>query len=660
MPSWLKAFTHNSFSSHSSRANLSAASSSRSASESPVAHGGSASDRHVFAGGAGRRLIRQRKLRHATDDELGLKFGDFDGQSKSKSLPVSPDSGSRFPRNAGHWSKSALPQPLPLPKQYGESLPAKGEGEAPTSAFKSNPSCDSVRKAVNPTRRASTPTYRRRGFHQDPNAKDGQDGFRLNVPPRSAPTSGFNSPVLSPKRFSTVDLFNPAFQLSSPPLDRVAGHPTQLSPTRSMDHSPPSNSARNHTGVAAHSHHKSLPESPVAWPDSNNINVHPLPLPPGVSRQSQSCPVRQNLERSDTPPLKGLWQKGKCIGRGTYGTVYVATNRETGALCAMKEVLVAPDDSKAIECVKQLEQEIEVLRQLKHPNIVQYYGSEIFDDRFCIYLEYVHPGSLNKYLKEYGGAMTESIVRNFTRHIVSGLAYLHSTKTIHRDIKGANLLVDASGIVKLADFGLAKHLCEHTMDLSLKGSPYWMAPEVLQAVLRKDANPELALAVDIWSLGCTVIEMFTGQPPWSELNGVQAMFSVLHKSPPIPETLSSEGKNFLQCCFQRKPADRPSALKLLDHPFLRNSHYQHVAGSSADFSGIKHDNTPQSPQDLIKQQPDLTTSSPRTPVRHIKLSRSSESGLLPNHETSDVSAAPRHSPHSTLEVFPCIFSPEFN
>lgn len=197
---------------------------------------------------------------------------------------------------------------------------------------------------MNPTRRASTPTYRRRGFHQDPNDKDGQDGFRLNVPARSAPTSGFNSPDLSPKRFSTVDLFNPTFQPSSPgvaPLDRVVCHPTQLSPTRSMDHCPctssalqnPCNNARNHTGVVAHSHHRSLPESPVAWPDSNNLNVHPLPLPPGVARQSQLCSIRQNSDKSDTPPLKGLWQKGKCIGRGTYGTVYVATNRYVINFC---------------------------------------------------------------------------------------------------------------------------------------------------------------------------------------------------------------------------------------------------------------------------------------------------------------------------------------
>ncbi|CAH9100420.1 unnamed protein product [Cuscuta epithymum] len=604
MPSFWKAFSHTSSHSHSARTNSSPASSSSPAYESP--RGGS--DRHLFGGGGGQRLTRQPRLRHATEDELGLRLGLIDGQSKSKSLPVSPESNSRLRRHAGHWSESALPQPLPLPKQNseGESLLTKGQGHTSSSAATSNPSRDGNGKAVNSTRRATTQTYRRRGFYDDHTNtnKDRLDSFRLEVPARSAPGSGFTSPVLSPKKFSTVDIFNPAFLHSKSHLE-------------------------------------------------NNLNVHPLPLPPGVLRLSpscpthnnteksaQSCPTHNNAEKSDTPlPTKGLWQKRKLLGRGTYGTVYVASNCETGALCAMKEVEYALDDPKALECIQQLEQEIQVLRQLKHPNIVQYYGSEIVDDRFCIYLEYINPGSLNKYLRDYGGALPESVVRNFTRHIVSGMAYLHSTKTIHRDIKGANLLVDASGVVKLADFGLAKHLSGKNIDLSLKGSPHWMAPEVMQAVLRKDDNPYLALAVDIWSLGCTVIEMFTGQPPWSDLSWVQAMFSVLNKSPPIPETLSSEGKHFIGCCLQRNPADRPSAAMLLDHPFL------HLSPASP----FQHDTQ----QDLMKhQQLDQLNATPS--IMHLKLLRSSHGDIAgthpPNSEANGaVGGSRHHSPRSTLE-----------
>ncbi|KAL8467058.1 hypothetical protein ACS0TY_035951 [Phlomoides rotata] len=149
-------------------------------------------------------------------------------------------------------------------------------------------------------------------------------------------------------------------------------------------------------------------------------NVHPLPHPPGHH-------------------LKPNGREDELLD-----AVHMAS--ETGATCAVKEVEMIPDDPKSAECIKQLEREIKFLKDLKHPNIVQYYGCEI----------YVHPGSVNKYIHEHCGAMTESIIRNFTRHILSGLAYLHNTKTIHRDIKGANLLVNASGVVKLADFGLAK------------------------------------------------------------------------------------------------------------------------------------------------------------------------------------------------------------
>lgn len=637
-------------------------------------------------GGGGRRLTRLRKLRHVGDDEIDLQpnFG-------SQSMPVSPDSyknsgssgsqSSRYQQRC-YWSKSAEPQPLPLPEfnsvpkrsTSNTNFPTRVQGDASNPAAIRDPSHQTPVEMANPVhRRSSTPTYRRRRFSQDQNSEGVEENFRLNVPARSAPGSGFTSPNLSPKRYSTVDLFHPTFHQASSPSDassdRRAGYSIQLSTariTQSADHSPlssptrrnPVNRTWNHQNGVVHSHHKSLPESPVDWPEGNN--VHPLPLPPGVSQQPQLATNHNNVDKPDIPSVKGQWQKGKLLGRGTYGSVYEATNRETGALCAMKEVDLNPDDPRSAECIKQLEQEIRVLRQLKHPNIVQYYGSEIMEDSFCIYLEYVHPGSINKYVRDHGGAMTESIVRNFTRHIVSGLSYLHSTKTIHRDIKGANLLVDASGIVKLADFGLAKHLSGHATELSLKGSPHWMAPEVMQAMLRKDANPELACAIDIWSLGCTVIEMFTGEPPWSGLDGVRAMFSALNKSPPVPETLSSEGKDFLRWCFQRKPADRPTALMLLEHSFLSNTnsreHSATVSGCSEDFSRMKL----HSPKEPTNHTMELNLLSPGISSRQTKSPYNCETSHRSHSVTCDYGAASHHSPRSTLEILPCISSPELN
>ncbi|KAI4316747.1 hypothetical protein L6164_024695 [Bauhinia variegata] len=405
----------------------------------------------------------------------------------------------------------------------------------------------------------------------------------LPVSAKSAPSSVLSSPVNSPRRSSNIDFFDPSIMVPPEFQDNHVGHSLKVSLAKaphSPDHTP-LRSLGSHSPYVnpkireSPQHHKFFSR---VWPENNHVDAHPLPLPPGATlpvpsfsqQQYQSSATHHSGEYSLTN--KGKWQKGQLIGRGTFGSVYHATNLETGASCAMKEVDIIPDDPKSAECIKQLEQEVKILRQLNHPNIVQYYGSDIVGDHLYIYMEYVHPGSINKFVREHFGAMTESVVRNFTRHILSGLAYLHSTSTIHRDIKGANLLVDSSGIVKLADFGMAKILTVQSYDLSLKGSPYWMAPELMMATIKKDTNPSLAFAVDIWSLGCTIIEMLTGRPPWSEFEGPQAMFKVLHKTPPIPETLSSEGKDFLQQCFLRNPAERPSAAKLLDHAFVRNLH----------------------------------------------------------------------------------------
>jgi len=317
------------------------------------------------------------------------------------------------------------------------------------------------------------------------------------------------------------------------------------------------------------------------WSDSINqlpliqtcsqITYYPLPV-----FQKQTNFIHRSVPEVETSLVAGQWQRRKVIGSGTYGCVYEATNRRTGALCAMKEVSIFPDDAKSMESLMQLGEEIKLLSKFKHENIVQYYGSETTEDGFYIYLEYVHPGSVNKYISQYCGAMTESVVRNFTRHILKGLAFLHSQNIIHRDIKGTNLLVDVNGIVKLADFGIAMHL---------KRSPYWMAPEVVQATLVKDVS--YGLAVDIWSVGCTIIEVFTGKPPWSGLEEPAAMFKVLNKDPPIPDNLSSDGKDFLRVCFKRNPAERPTASQLLEHPFIQSSSHFTQNASTHSLAEIK-------------------------------------------------------------------------
>ncbi|CAN6721939.1 unnamed protein product [Malus baccata var. baccata] len=578
-----------------------------------------------------RRLTRQRKLRHLNSQDLGSTVPEKSYSSPTS--PEYSTQKSRSPGRGSksiHWSSApAAPQPLPLPESHVTRKPefakdgyfgcrkVKGHttsGSAAPSSYSSQVATTSGGSAAP----ASAYSNNRRGaLSQDANSGGGFfNNFGLNILSRKALANGVSSHPFSPQRSKTVDSFpilvaptspvncssnchrgtphecetcntsrsaptSPAVtprrstptgdfftSFGAPHEQNQDAFPPKLSPNRpahSPSHSPTSRSPRFNQKI---SNGNAFPLHSLERAESiSQVSAHPLPLPP----PPQQSVMQYNAEALSTSSIKGQWQKGKLIGRGTFGSVYLATNRETGALCAMKEVDLIPDDPKAAECIRQLEQEIKVLRTLKHPNIVQYYGSEMTDDHFYIYLEYVHPGSINKYVQDHIGVMTESVVRNFTRHILSGLAFLHNTKTVHRDIKGANLLVDASGVVKLADFGMAKLLNGQSYNLSLKGSPYWMAPEVIRAAMQNNADPDLALAVDIWSLGCTVIEMFNGKPPWSDFTGPQAMFKVLNTIPDIPETLSAEGKDFLQWCFRRNPMERLSASDLLEHPFVRCS-----------------------------------------------------------------------------------------
>ncbi|KAL8543608.1 hypothetical protein ACS0TY_004251 [Phlomoides rotata] len=351
----------------------------------------------------------------------------------------------------------------------------------------------------------------------------------------------------------------------------------ECSPLPSPRMTSPGPSSRIHSGTVTPRSGGPSAELSTAWPEDGRQQSHRLPLPPVTipspppftsSYSAVTSPrIPRSPGRTDNPPSLGSrWKKGRLLGRGTFGHVYLGFNSESGEMCAMKEVTLFSDDTKSRECAQQLGQEIALLSCLRHPNIVQYYGSETIDDRLYIYLEYVSGGSIYKILQEYG-QLGEAAIRSYTLQILSGLAYLHAKNTVHRDIKGANILVDPNGRVKLADFGMAKHITGKSCPFSFKGSPYWMAPEVIKN------SSGCNLAVDIWSLGCTVLEMATTKPPWSQYEGVAAMFKIGNSKefPEIPGHLSDEGRDFVRQCMQRNPRQRPTAAQLLKHPFVKHS-----------------------------------------------------------------------------------------
>ncbi|XP_057443193.1 mitogen-activated protein kinase kinase kinase 1-like [Lotus japonicus] len=257
----------------------------------------------------------------------------------------------------------------------------------------------------------------------------------------------------------------------------------------------------------------------------------------------------------------GCWQKGEFLGGGSFGSVYEGIS-DDGFFFAVKEVSLLDQGSQGKQSVFQLEQEIALLSRFEHENIVQYYGTEMDESKLYIFLELITKGSLRSLYQRY--TLRDSQVSGYTRQILLGLKYLHEQNVIHRDIKCANILVDANGSVKLADFGLAKATKLNDIK-SCKGTAFWMAPEVV-----KGKNKGYGLPADMWSLGCTVLEMLTRQIPYSNMEPMQALFRIgKGERPLIPDSLSRDAQDFVLQCLQVNPDDRPTAAHLLNHPFVQ-------------------------------------------------------------------------------------------
>jgi serine/threonine protein kinase len=324
---------------------------------------------------------------------------------------------------------------------------------------------------------------------------------------------------------------------------------------------------------------------------------------------------------------------------------------------AVKELVISEETDTAI---REATREVELLRSLKHENIVKYLGYHVDSEAqtLSIFTEWVPGGSLEHNRKLFGG--NERVVRRFTHQLLSGVAYLHSKNIIHHDIKvmlgnlpdfdsssranasrvcliqPANILVDQNGVVKIADFGSSRLINSATMaggsTRSLHGTPNYMAPEVIKQTSGRSRK------ADIWSIGCTVLRLLTGRPLWGDRH-FDSQAALLYyianilELPPLPEGLSAQAQEFIQACLEIDPLKRPSAAELLTFPF-------------AQYAGQKPE--PIAPEPMTTPRRHTAPAVSPSPLNSTRRARRSE------RHSSHEEEGPTRSDPSTSDAPPCL------
>ncbi|KXN70942.1 Pkinase-domain-containing protein [Conidiobolus coronatus NRRL 28638] len=292
------------------------------------------------------------------------------------------------------------------------------------------------------------------------------------------------------------------------------------------------------------------------------LNLIKKPILPPRPRPAESEDIIERLKAicTDADPTK-LYTSLVKIGQGASGGVFTATQNNSGQCVAIKQMNLEQQPKKDL-----IINEILVMRDSKHPNIVNYLDSFLYKGDLWVVMEYMEGGSLTDVVTS--NLMTEGQIATICRETLEGLKHLHSKGVIHRDIKSDNVLLALNGEVKLTDFGFCAQLGEaNAKRTTMVGTPYWMAPEV---VTRKEYGPK----VDVWSLGIMAIEMVEAEPPYLNENPLRALYLIATNGTPTiqnPENLTPVFRDFLKQSLEVDSDKRPTAADLLQHPFLQKA-----------------------------------------------------------------------------------------
>ncbi|KAL0956049.1 hypothetical protein HGRIS_002221 [Hohenbuehelia grisea] len=266
------------------------------------------------------------------------------------------------------------------------------------------------------------------------------------------------------------------------------------------------------------------------------------------------------------PSVHQLYRRLETVGKGAYGSVHKGVHIPTGNVVALKIInLDTADDD-----VEDIQREVALLTQLRDaPNVTHYYGCYMDGPRVWIVMEFAQGGSVLSLMKaSRDGCIEEKYAAVIIREVLVGLSYLHKVPVIHRDMKAANVLVTSSGKVMICDFGVSALLATtNSKRNTLTGTPYWMAPEVVQTVPNYDTK------ADIWSLGIMIFEMIKGSPPHSNMDKFKVMDLIPRSAPPrLAEADGSKDmRDFVAACLKEVPSERLPPDELLKTKWIKSA-----------------------------------------------------------------------------------------